>query len=215
MNSKLAKRLFRESDQLYRGKNFAAALDGLDRLDKAFPDTHRILYPRAMCLAEVGRIEEAIAICDRLISRHKYKRAVELKTRIQTYQRALPTWNAGVPAVAPSNIERLPIEFRPSSAFAPVPPQLLPMWRTTSARVIVGVVTFVLIVAVGAYFAASRDADVVNAAPPAAVASPAEPPIAGATPEEGTLDSATAEGPVVESASLQTISGSTPGAAPN
>jgi hypothetical protein len=79
MNLPFAKRLFQKSDGLFRGKNYAAALILLDRLDAAFPDTRRIMYPRAMCLAEAGRTEEAIAVCDRLIARHKFMRAADLK----------------------------------------------------------------------------------------------------------------------------------------
>lgn len=175
MNGQLAKRLFKQADDLYRGKNYAAALEILDRLNAAFPDTRRIMYPRAMCLAEVGRVEEAIAICDRLISRHKYKRARELKARVQKYERVLPAWNAGVgPGLTDSGIRRLDVGNGPS-AFHVAPPPPVPVWRSTGARFAVGVALFVVAIAAGfGYYFMTQDAGVANAAQTVPVAVPLE-----------------------------------------
>ena len=148
MDAKLAKKLFKQADYLYCGKNYAAALELLDSLNAAYPNTRRILYPRAMCLAEVGRSDEGIAICERLISRDKFKRAKELKSRIQ--QRALvkPVWNAGVtPGSTLSALERVQIGQGPS-AFAVAPLPDIPAWRTQGARLVAAVI-LVLVTAVG------------------------------------------------------------------
>jgi hypothetical protein len=151
MNKKLAKRLFKQADELYRGKNYAAALEVLDRLDKEFPDTHRILYPRAMCLAEVGRAEEGIAVCDRLISRHKYKRAEDLKTRIQKLTAVLPQWNSGVGAgVSIAMLDDFNVTRRPT-AFAVAPAPAAPGWQLQAPWLIAGVIALLALMAGGGF----------------------------------------------------------------
>lgn len=83
MDKEEAGRLFNEADQLYQADEYAQALDVLDRLDAAYPDNRRVMYPRAKCLAAVGRTAEALDLCDRLVNEHGYQKGADLKCLIQ------------------------------------------------------------------------------------------------------------------------------------
>ena len=74
--------LFRESDTRFKSGDFAGSLAGLDELDRAFPNTPRILHPRAVCLEKLGRTQEAIAICDRLIQANGHEPSRRLRERL-------------------------------------------------------------------------------------------------------------------------------------
>ncbi len=120
MEKAKAEKLFKDADDLYQGGNYAAALDVLDRLDAEFPESHRILYPRAMCLVEIGRYPEALALCDRLIRKHAHRRAVDLKLQIQQERMAMGVATPTAPGeLAPLEIELIQIEESPIGFAAP------------------------------------------------------------------------------------------------
>jgi tetratricopeptide (TPR) repeat protein len=82
MNARTAQERFREADQLYRLKRYAEALEILDRLDAAFPNTRNVMLPRARCLRHLGLTTEAVRLCDQLIERDGDAEAFQLKQRI-------------------------------------------------------------------------------------------------------------------------------------
>ncbi|GMW03756.1 MAG: hypothetical protein AMXMBFR84_48900 [Candidatus Hydrogenedentota bacterium] len=82
MGKKEAEQRFKASDTLYKEGKFADALIHLDALNKAFPSTRNVLYPRAGCLYRLGRYDEAAEICDELSKRFQDKRADRLRQQI-------------------------------------------------------------------------------------------------------------------------------------
>jgi outer membrane lipoprotein-sorting protein len=74
---------FKQADTLFKQGQFGAALALLDELDTAFPNTKNILYPKALCLEKLGRLDEAEAVCDTLARQFEDPRAQTLKARIQ------------------------------------------------------------------------------------------------------------------------------------
>ena len=83
-----AKEKFKHADQMFREKNFPAALETLDELDKEFPDTKNVLYPRAMCLARVGRFDEALDLCRQLKVEFGDPRGEKLMAKISDLRKA-------------------------------------------------------------------------------------------------------------------------------
>lgn len=86
MDAKQAQELFGQADQMYRADQFAGALEILDRLDRTFPNTKRIMHPRARCLHRLKRNEEALELCSHIISWYDYAKTKELKARIEAEQ---------------------------------------------------------------------------------------------------------------------------------
>lgn len=86
MDTSQATTLFRTADDYFRQNRFPEALQILDRLNESFPDNHRVLYPRAMCLLELGNLNEADVLCDFLLDTLKYERARQLKQRIAAWR---------------------------------------------------------------------------------------------------------------------------------
>lgn len=106
---KEAERLFSEADALYRQHSYAESLEILDRLDAAFPNQHRVLFPRARCLAKLGRFQESLAVCRTLVERHDYRKAQPLLETLLQRQ------------AAPSTVELEPY-VDPESGFQTPPP---------------------------------------------------------------------------------------------
>ena len=88
MNRDEAKRRFDQADVLYRQERYGEALEILDALDREFPDTRHVMYPRAMCLGKLKRLAEAVGVCDRIVERFGYAPARELRKALQTEQGA-------------------------------------------------------------------------------------------------------------------------------
>ncbi len=83
MDARTAESHFKQADSLYRDGRYAEALDFLIELDEAFPNTPNVLFPLARCLRRVGRVDEALAICDDLITRCGDLRALQLREFIR------------------------------------------------------------------------------------------------------------------------------------
>jgi predicted esterase len=73
---------FHLADTLYRQGRYQDALSLLDGVDREFPRTRNVMYARALCLAGLGRKNEAVELCDALLERFAEPRAVELKAVI-------------------------------------------------------------------------------------------------------------------------------------
>ncbi|HPO13997.1 MAG TPA: tetratricopeptide repeat protein [Candidatus Hydrogenedentes bacterium] len=73
---------YQQADKLFRENQFAAALEILDELDQAFPKTKNIMLLKAFCLAYLYRAQEAIRVCDRILSRFNCPEAHDLKIRL-------------------------------------------------------------------------------------------------------------------------------------
>lgn len=82
MNNEEAKAQFQTAETLYAQGQHAQALQVLQRLDQRFPNTKNILYPAALCLAGLGRDQDAANLCDRLIQQWQDERAQTLRARL-------------------------------------------------------------------------------------------------------------------------------------
>lgn len=82
MDKATAKEKHRQAKRLYGEKRYAEALAVLDELDRAFPDERNVLYPRARCLAKMGRREQALALCEQLVMDFGDPRAARLKSKL-------------------------------------------------------------------------------------------------------------------------------------
>lgn len=91
INRKEAERLFQQADQFYREQRYTESLEILDRLDRIYPNRHRVLFPRARCLAKLGRFDDALAVCQTLVSEHEYDKARPLLDKLVQHQSAPST----------------------------------------------------------------------------------------------------------------------------
>ncbi|HUW62333.1 MAG TPA: CDC27 family protein [Candidatus Bathyarchaeia archaeon] len=66
MDAQEATRTFKQAEALYANRRYEEALKLLENLDLNFPNTKNILYPKALCLAALGRKDEAATACDSL-----------------------------------------------------------------------------------------------------------------------------------------------------
>ncbi|HRI87313.1 MAG TPA: tetratricopeptide repeat protein [Candidatus Hydrogenedentes bacterium] len=80
---------FKDADRLFRGKQFAEALAVLNDLDRDFPNVKNILYPRAVCLAHLGRHEEALEVCRQLKVEFGDPRAEPLMNEISLKRKSI------------------------------------------------------------------------------------------------------------------------------
>lgn len=91
MDTEGAEVFFSQADRLYRDRQYADALEILDRLDQEFPDTKRIMHPRARCLHRLGRTDECLQVLELIISRHDHERSKQLKQRVLAEQATVET----------------------------------------------------------------------------------------------------------------------------
>lgn len=149
MNENEAKALFRQAADIYKDGDYKDALKIFDRLDAAFPNNVRVMYPRARCFAKLGRIDEAVALCDVLITRYRHESAAELKAQLQPGKPA----NVAAPfdfedtAFDPLDIS---VDEKLASAFER-PPTPARKTNVPSPKVIGAVVGGVVIVLIGVY----------------------------------------------------------------
>ena len=59
MTNEEAKRLYEEAVRRYDGRDFAGALELLDRVESERPNSRHIIYHSALCLAALGRVDAA------------------------------------------------------------------------------------------------------------------------------------------------------------
>lgn len=82
MDKSEAERRFQKADKLFTYGRFEDALADLDALDAAYPDNHRILNAKVRTLEQLQRYDEALALCDRLVSVLGYEKAQTMKDRL-------------------------------------------------------------------------------------------------------------------------------------
>jgi hypothetical protein len=159
MNENEAKGLFRQAADVYKDGDYKDALKLFDRLDAAFPGNVRIMYPRARCLVKLERFDEAVAVCDILITKFGHADARALKAQV----RPDPTQKLAVPPIDENtafdpldlnagdlNVEDLIINEGLPSAFD-MPRGTAPARNLPSPKVIGAVVVGILVVLVGVY----------------------------------------------------------------
>ena len=84
MKAHEAEAKFKQADTLFRQARYREALELLVELDRAFPNTKRILFPLALSLFHTDCQGEAVQLCDRLIANFDYAKAKDLKARIES-----------------------------------------------------------------------------------------------------------------------------------
>lgn len=80
-------RTFQEAQELYRQERWAEALVVLDDLSLSYKSDKDIMLNRAMCLARIGKEEEAELLCDHLTVVHNDVRGAQLKAQIPQAKR--------------------------------------------------------------------------------------------------------------------------------
>lgn len=88
-DGKESREKFKRADELFREERFAEALSLLIELDACHPNTRNILVPMALCLDRLGREDEALFLCERLVRQFADTRARALLERLRL-PRALP-----------------------------------------------------------------------------------------------------------------------------
>jgi hypothetical protein len=141
MDAAEANRKFKLADQMYREGRYGQALAVLDALDEEFPDTRRVMFPRAMCLARLQRYDDALTLCDEIIDRFQYARAEELKNSIQKERAGAAVQGVEIPDL------NAPVIVTPPARTAPEPlePDAKPWFLTPP--VLIGATVLVCIVA--------------------------------------------------------------------
>ena len=76
-----AKETFLQADALFAQGRHEAALHLLQRLNREFPRQKHVMYSAALCLEQLGRAQESIALCQQLIERFQDERAELILSR--------------------------------------------------------------------------------------------------------------------------------------
>lgn len=106
MDKSEAKKVFQEADTLYQQGQYDAALHLLQRLNREFPRQKHIMYSAALCLEQLGRAQESIALCEQLIERFQDDRAEVILSRFAGEEAPEP------PVITPSGSRRLTTDDR-------------------------------------------------------------------------------------------------------
>ncbi len=81
LDKKEAKEKFLEADALFTQGRHEDALHLLQRLNREFPRQKHIMYSAALCLEQLGRAQESIALCQQLLERFQDERAELILSR--------------------------------------------------------------------------------------------------------------------------------------
>ncbi len=74
---------YRQAIQLIRVGRYEESLHILQEIDTERPETKNVLYALAVCSEMLGRTDEAIDLCDRLIAKYEHSKARIIKARIE------------------------------------------------------------------------------------------------------------------------------------
>jgi tetratricopeptide (TPR) repeat protein len=74
---------YRQAIQLIRVGRYEESLRILQEIDAERPETKNVLYALAVCCEMLGRLDEAVALCDRLIAKYDHPKALIIKARIE------------------------------------------------------------------------------------------------------------------------------------
>lgn len=83
MDSQQASHHFKKAEALYQQGEYRQALDVLSQLNAQYPNSKNILYPMALSLENLGQIEQAEQVCERLIQL-QHPHAERIKARLAT-----------------------------------------------------------------------------------------------------------------------------------
>lgn len=78
---------FRDAQALFQQERWREALKHFDDLSLSYKSDRDIMLNRAMCLARLGKEEEAEMLCDHIATVHKDPRALALKAEIPRWRR--------------------------------------------------------------------------------------------------------------------------------
>lgn len=79
--------LYRDAQELFRQERWAEALRIFDDLSLTYKSDKDIMLNRAMCLARIGKEEEAELLCDHITVVHQDPRGAQLKAQIPSARR--------------------------------------------------------------------------------------------------------------------------------
>lgn len=83
MDQEQANALFRQADNQFREHQYEQALETLEILEGDFGDNHRLLNAKARTLAQLGRFEESMRYCDRLLDEFHYIKIRPFRERLR------------------------------------------------------------------------------------------------------------------------------------
>jgi len=73
---------FERADDLFRRGRYAEAIEVLSELESHFPDNHRVLNAKARTLAKMGKLQPALAVCDRLLNQLHYEKIRSFRNQL-------------------------------------------------------------------------------------------------------------------------------------
>lgn len=75
--------LYKQAIHLVKVGKYGEGLSILTDIDRERPNVKGVLYPMAVCLEMTGRFEEALELCDRLVTEFDEPKGAVVKARIQ------------------------------------------------------------------------------------------------------------------------------------
>ena len=75
--------LYKQAIHLVKVGKYGEGLSILTDIDRERPNVKGVLYPMAVCLEMTGRFEEALELCDRLVTEFDEPKGAVIKARIQ------------------------------------------------------------------------------------------------------------------------------------
>lgn len=87
-----SKEKLREAEKLFEEEKYLESLKLLNELEQENPGEKRVAYGRAMCLAKLGHVADAMLLCDELIAKYRDEKAKALKEKIMQWAE-----EAGIP----------------------------------------------------------------------------------------------------------------------
>lgn len=94
MTNREATEKFQLSQKFYEEGRYPEALNVLNELGNAFPGMKNILYPRALCLYKLDRLDEARYVCELLTDTYSDSRAATLLEKVKAKQVPPPAFSA-------------------------------------------------------------------------------------------------------------------------
>lgn len=80
-----SKEKLKEAEKLFEEEKYFEALKLLNELEQENPGEKRVAYGRAMCLAKLGHVADAMLLCDELLAKYKDEKAKVLKEKIMQW----------------------------------------------------------------------------------------------------------------------------------